>query len=740
MGKWLTGLMILVCTCHLSAQDRDISFFNIFDGSFTTSSVNNLDWMQDGQYYTRAVRLNNGVEIRKFDILSGSFDVIVTSEQLISAFPDAGQIEDYQFSRNEQFLLLNTDIEPLSEKDQFIHVETDLEPLWRSYKANYFVYDRTRAEFLKLGNSGKKQQYVDLSPDGNRAAYVQDGNLYWMDLETGEIIQITDDGDRDSIINGAADWVYREEFGFAKGWAWSPDGKKIAFYRFDELNVNDYSLTEWDGTYPGEISFKYPKAGQDNADVSIGIYRIESDNIIWAELPDNFEYIPRINWTRHNETLAVRTLNRLQNHLQLFLINTETGSSTMFWEHRDEAWIDIDNNLRFISDNHSFIYTSDRDGYNHLYLFDSETRESNQITKGNWEVTEFIGYDMNENWLYYISTEESPLERHLFRIKIDGVGKEKLSDKPGWNQVDMSPDFRFFIHSNSTINTPPIYTLRSSDGSIIRMLEDNKNAFRTLERFQVPQFTFEKIQLKEAGELNAMMVTPPDFDPEKSYPLLMYVYGGPGSQTVTNSFRTDHKHIWHYYLASKGYIIVSVDSRGTGGRGRNFKKQIHGKLGYYETADQIEAAKYFSKRKYIDENRIGIWGWSYGGYISTLALAEGSDIFSLAIAVAPVTHWEYYNTIYTERYMQTPELNRNGYESSAPVNKADEIIGNYLLIHGTADEYVHFQNAVDMVDALVRNNIQFQTMFYPNRNHSIHGGNTRLHMFRMMTDFIEQNL
>jgi dipeptidyl-peptidase 4 len=740
MGKWLTGLLILIFTCQVSAQDRELSFFNIFDGTFSAASVNHLNWMQDGQFYTRAVRLNSGVEVRKFDILTEAFEVIVTSDQLRDHYPDAGQIADYHFSNNEQYILLKTDIEPASRKENLNLIETDIEPLWKSYRANHYVYDRVRDRFLKLGPSGEKQQFAEISPDGSHAAFVQDNNLYWMDLETKEIGRITDDGEKDKIINGAGDWVYEEEFGVSKGWHWSQDGNRIAFYRFDESNVQDFRLTEWNGSYPGEVRFKYPKAGDKNARVDIGIYCLRTGETIWANIPEDVEYIPGIDWTFDANTLAVQTLNRLQNHFQIYLVNADDGEAALLWELTDSAWIDVDRKLEFISADHSFIYSSDKTGFVHLYLWDAESNQSQQITHGEWEVSEFIGYDQKNDWVYYTSTQASPMERHIYRTTLNGGVTEQLSNTAGWNQADMSPDFQFFVHSHSSIDSPPAYTLRKSDGSEIRFLEENNNTNRVLDRFRLPEIEFKTLKLDGAGELNALMYKPGDFDPEKKYPMIVYVYGGPGSQTVTDSFRLGHKNLWHYYLVSKGYLVVTVDNRGTGGRGREFSKQIYGKLGQYETTDQVEAARYLSKLDYVDENRIGIWGWSYGGYLSSLALAEGNDVFSLGIAVAPVTHWRYYNTIFTERYLKTPDLNQEGYELGAPVNRADDIKGNYLLIHGTADEYVHFQNAVDMVDALVRNNVQFQTMFYPNRNHSIRGGNTRMHLFRMMTDFIEQNL
>jgi len=727
MKLWLTGLILLVCFFDSSAQDREISFFNIFDGTFHTSSVQNIEWMADGQYYTGTARMNSGMEIRIFDTLSGEFDVLVTTEELRSQFPDAGQIQEYQMSEDEQKVLIKTDIET-----QWPHQS----------KSNNFVFDRNRGEFSKLGTRENKQQFAELSPDGQRAAFVQNNNLYWTDLHNseGEIIPVTEDGELNKIINGSTDWVYSEEFDFAKAWFWSPDSEKIAFYRFDESVVEDYVISAWNGAHPDLMRLKYPRAGEENAEVSIGIYSIRTGETIWLEFPDDTEYVPRIEWIKDNGILSVKTLNRLQNHLKLFFVDPDTGIPEKVWDRSDDTWIDINDNLKFLSGGNSFIYMSDEDGYNHLYHYDYSSNTKEQITSGEWEVTELVGVDENNSSLYYISTEISPIERHIYRINLDGSGKERLSSEAGWNKVNMSPDFRYYIHYHSRVIGPPTYTLRKSDGVKIRTLEDNQGAVNTLENFRLPEITFETLELDNAGDLNAVMITPPDFDPDKKYPLLLYVYGGPGSQSVTDYYRMGHTQIWHYYLATKGYVIATVDNRGTGGRGRDFMKQIYRKLGQYDTADQIEAARYLSRKDFIDEERIGIWGWSYGGYISSLALAEGNDVFSMAIAVAPVTHWRYYDTIYTERYMQTPEMNEEGYERGAPLNHVDNITGQYLLIHGMADEDVHFQNSVDMVDTLIRYNIQFQSMFYPNRNHGIYGGNTRLHLYRLMTNFLMEKL
>jgi len=711
---------------EIHAQPKDISFFNIFDGTFTTTSIANIEWMSDGEFYSSLNHTKNGTEISKNSILNGNRDVLVTEKMLHEAYPESGTIGRYQFSRDENKILL----------------QTDFESIWRrSSKANYYIYNRETGDFKKLITSEDKQQYAELSPQGDRAAFVQHNNIYWVDLESDEVTAVTRDGKKNHIINGAADWVYEEEFGFAKAWQWSPDGNKIAFYRFDESEVNDFYMTRWGDQYPKQITFKYPKAGEKNSDVQIGIYDLVSGETVWVDLSDTgYEYIPRINWTMEPGRLAVRVMNRHQNRQNLLIANADNGQVTSIFIDENNSWIDVHDDLHFLQNKHDFIYASDSDGYNHVYLYDMNGNEIRQITNGEWEVTELVGVDEAQEVIYYVSTEESPIERHLYKIGLDGGGKIKLSSKSGWNSMNMSPDFRFFIHTHSDVNTPQTYTLRNAAGEEVRILEENEGARKKLRDYSLPNAEFLELKLEEAGDLHSMMIRPPDFDPAKKYPMLVYVYGGPGSQMVVDSYRTGHARLWHYFLATHGYIVVSIDGRGTGGRGRDFKKTVYKRLGELETADQIEAVSELAELDYVDPDRVGIWGWSYGGYMSTLALAEGNDIFSAAIAVAPVTDWRYYDTIYTERYMQTPAENSEGYSNYAPVNLAGKIKGDYLLIHGTGDDNVHFQHTTDMVDALVRQNIQFQTMFYPNRNHGISGGSTRLHLYRLMTDFILEKL
>ncbi|NGP77172.1 S9 family peptidase [Balneolaceae bacterium YR4-1] len=724
----LLGLMLGWLFQPVQAQQKkSISFSHIFDRTFSPEGIQNVNWMKDGQYYTALVRTNNDIELRKYDILTGDYEVLVASSGLRVEDRDrAIIIQDYQFSADENKLL----------------IKTDVERIWRrSTKENYFVHNLETGKTAKLTQSDEKQQYAQLSPTGEKAAFVQNNNLYLVDLESGEEKAITTDGEENKIINGATDWVYEEEFGFAKAWYWSPDGNKIAFYRFNESRVKEFFMIEWGSLYPDQTRFKYPKAGEKNSIVKIGVYDLESQNTVWIDIGEETDqYIPRINWTENSGTLAIRRMNRLQNKQDLMLADVNSGKTQTIKTEDSDAWIDINDDLTFLENGEQFIYLSEESGYNHIYLYDMSGELVRQVTTGNWEVTNYLGYNEENERIYYISTEESPLQRHLYSIDISGDDKTKMSDGEGWNSVNMSRDHKYYIETYSSPEMPSVYTLHEGSGKEVRVLEDNNELKTTLEEYRMPEKEFMKIPLPQA-ELNAYMLKPSDFDSTKKYPVLFYVYGGPGSQTVSKRFDSGQRPIWHRYLAEQGYIVFSVDNRGTGARGRNFEKQVYKKLGQYEVQDQIDAARYLlDQYDFIDTARVGIWGWSYGGYMSSLVLAKGSDVFSTAIAVAPVSSWRFYDTIYTERFMQTPQMNPEGYEKGAPLTYAGQIEGNYLLVHGTGDDNVHFQNAVEMVNKLVSEGVQFETMYYPNRAHGISGGNTRQHLFKMLNQFILDNL
>lgn len=730
MKKLLLAFVILGWVLQpVQAQEKkQINFEHIFNDTFSTEGIQSVDWMKNGQYYTAIKQTEDDIELRKYDVTTGDYEVLAATSQLkVADRDDPITIQDYQFSADETKLL----------------IKTDVEQIWRrSTRENYFVYDLDSESTQKLTTSDQKQQYAAFSPAGDKAAFVQDNNLFWVDLETGEETQITTDGEQNKIINGATDWVYEEEFGFAKAWYWSPDGSKIAFYKFDESRVKEFFYTEWGSLYPGKVEYKYPKAGEKNSIVKIGVYDLESGKTTWMDIGEETnQYIPRINWTQDADVLAIRRMNRLQNKQDLMLADANTGDTRIIKTERSETWIDVNDDLTFLENGQQFIYTSEEDGYNHIYLYDMDGNLVRQVTDGDWEVTNFLGYNNETGQIYFISTEASPLERHLYSIGIDGEGKQQLSSGEGWTSVDMSRDYSYYIQTFSTPQNPPEYTLHTGDGEQVRVLEDNAELQQTLTEYAMPEKEYIKINLPQA-KLNGYMLKPADFDTTKKYGAIFYVYGGPGSQTVTKQFATTgQRAMWHRYMTTQGYIVISIDNRGTGARGRDFEKQVYKKLGQLEIKDQIDAAKLLAARhNYIDGTRMAIWGWSYGGYMGALGISKGHEVYNSAISVAPVTNWRFYDTIYTERFMQTPQMNPEGYKKGSPITYADDIRGNYLLIHGTGDDNVHYQNSMEWVNALVKNDIAFQSMYYPNRNHGIYGGNTREHLYQTMTDFIMENL
>ena len=633
---------------------------------------------------------------------------------------DLKRITNYSFSNDEKKLLL----------------ETQTEKIYRySSKSIYYVYNIFTDKLKKI--SDDKLMFATFSPAGNKIAYVLDNNIYIHEINSGRTNQVTFDGQKNQIINGASDWVYEEEFGLVRSIQWAPDGEHIAYYKFDETNVKEFSMDLFKGgLYPTQEVFKYPKAGEENSVVRIYFYNLKEDKSTYIYTEKDYEYIPRIKWTKNSNILALYGMNRHQNELDFVLADATSNTNRVLFTEKDNYYIDIHDNLTFLPDD-NFIWTSEKDGFNHIYIKGLDGSEQ-QITKGNWEVTSFDGVDSDKMELYYRSTEEGSINRTLYVHNLFTDKKRKLSTQIGDNSIKFSDNFKYYLNSYSNANTAPYYKHHKSNGEQLKVLEDNAEFNAKMKEFNLSKKEIFSIQTEDA-ELNAWMIKPPNFDSNKKYPLFMFLYGGPGSQQVKNSFGWTN-YYWYQMLAQNGYIVACVDNRGTGGKGSEFKKMTYKELGKYELVDQINAAKYFGNLDYIDSKRIGIQGWSYGGYMSSLAITKGSDIFSLAIAVAPVTNWRYYDNIYTERYMQTPQENANGYDENSPINHVDKLKGDYLLIHGSADDNVHVQNTMEMISALVRANKKFDLFIYPDKNHGIYGGNTRLHLYQKMTDFILKNL
>jgi dipeptidyl-peptidase-4 len=723
--------LLLSSSTHGIAQQskRDISLEDIWaKGTFRAKGVFGLNSMKDGLHYTAFDNADGKQGLAKFEYKTGRKVGMVFLLNELKADGKEISPDDYRFSPDERKILISTETEQI-----YRH----------SSKEEYYVMDTASHKLTQLSKGGK-QRYASFSPDGSKVAFVRDNNIFLTDLSTGKEEKITPDGEFNKIIYGGTDWVYEEEFAFDQAFFWSPDGKKIAFYRFDESDVKEFSMNEYGTLYPTEYKFKYPKAGEKNSDVKILMYDLASKATKPMDIgQEKDQYVPRIEWTADPNVLCIIRMNRLQNKMDMMLGDATTGTTKTILTKTSTTYVDIHedagNFFHFLKDKKRFTLWMDDDGFNHIYLYDLNGKQLSQITKGNWDVMKYEGIDESTNTLFFLSSEDSPTQKQLYSIKLDGSGKKKLSSRKGTNAPDFSEGMKYFVNSQSDANTPAYVTLNSSDGKEIRVLEDNKALRDKMEGFNLGKKEFFSFKTSEGIDLNGWMIKPSNFDPGKKYPVFMTVYGGPGINTVNDAWGNSD-FFWHQLMAEKGYIVVSVDNRGTGGRGRDFLKCTYKQLGNLETKDQIEAAKYLGGLNYVDKTRIGIQGWSYGGYMSSLCITKGSAFFKAAIAVAPVTNWRFYDSIYTERYMGLPQENGSGYDDNSPINHTAELKGKYLLVHGTADDNVHFQNSVEMISALVKNNKQFDLMIYPDKAHSIAGGNTRLNLFTKMTNFLTDNL
>lgn len=714
--------LFIFSVLSVAAQDK-ITLEQIWGGAFRTQQMQDLQAMQNSNEYTI---LNYDRSSQAFTIDLYDFTTLEKSSVLFSTkdFHQINSIDSYSFDKSEKKILIASESESIYR---------------RSFLANFFVYTTQSKKLQKITH--KKIQEPVFAPDGKSIAYVFENNIYLFDLETEKEIRITADGQKNHIINGVTDWVYEEEFAFVRAFDFSKNGSFLAYIKFDESEVPEFSMDiHTAGLYPTQQVFKYPKAGEKNAEVSLHIYDVKAKTTQKISLGDyNDFYIPRIKWTNEDNLLSVQVLNRHQNNLDFHFVDAKTASTKIILNEKDNYYIDITDNLTFLDDN-SFIWTSEKDGYNHIYHYDKNGKLKNQITKGLWEVTQYYGYDTKTKTIFYQSVENGSTGRDVYAIGLNGKNKIRLSAGAGTNKATFSPDYTLFINSFSSAAQPPKYTLNEvKSRKEIKTIIDNSALIDRLKRFDLPEKEFFALTTQSGYELNAWMIKPKDFDPAKKYPVLMHQYSGPGSQQVDNAWHSNDDY-FHYLLTQEGYIIVTVDGRGTGYKGAEFKKCTYKELGKYEVEDQIEAARIIGSYPFVDESRIGIWGWSYGGFMSSNCILKGNDVFSLAIAVAPVTTWRLYDTIYTERYMQTPQENPNGYDQNSPLFFADQLKGDYLIIHGSADDNVHVQNTMLMVEALIQNNKQFDWAIYPDKNHGIYGGATRLQLYTKIKNFITERL
>ena len=702
------------------AQEKAIQLEDIWASrTFSPEWVWGLNSMNDGVHYSSMNYGNGNVYVTEYSYETGdSVSTIIDSKN----FEDLS-FDDYSFSKNEQKVLLPTATESI-----YRH----------STRSKYYIYDRDTKNAVEL--SAGKQRLAQFSPNASKVAFVRENNIFIKDLKSDLETQVTTDGEMNKIINGATDWVYEEEFAFDNGFQWNANGTKIAFYRFNEEAVPEFSMDMFSALYPSQTRFKYPKAGEANSTVEIFIYDVASNKIIEADIEVEEEfYIPRIKWTKNENILSVQRMNRHQNNLDFILVNATDGSTKTIFTETDQAYIDVTDNLTFLNDDEHFVWTSEKSGYNHIYLYNLKGKQVRKITKGDYEVTDFYGIDESSNTVYFASAERSAMHRDVYSVQLNGRNKKMLTNKIGTNSATFSSSYKYFINEHSDANTPYYFSLFDATGTEVRTLKDNAILNKTLGNYALSTKEFFNFETTEGVNLNAWMMKPHDFDEAKEYPVFMYLYGGPGSQQVTDAWGGSN-FLWFQMLTQQGYIVACIDNRGTGARGAEFKKCTYQQLGKLETQDQIEANRHLASLPYVDGSRIGIFGWSYGGYMSSLCLLKGADDFKMAIAVAPVTNWRYYDSIYTERYMRTPQENASGYDDNSPINHVEKLKGKYLLVHGSADDNVHYQNTMEMTKALVNANKDFDMFVYPNKNHGIYGGYTRLHLFRKMTNFIKENL
>jgi dipeptidyl-peptidase-4 len=719
MKYFIVPLLVFLFASAFAQKKISVDDFTIRP-TFSQKSVSGINWMKDGKFYS-SLKDN---KIVKYNVATG--EIIETLLDGNSLNP-AISIEDYSFSGDEKQVLLSTSYEQLYR--------------W-SFRADYYVYNLTTKSLKKLSATGK-QSYATFSPDGKYVAFARGNNLFVVSLADMRESAVTTDGKVNEIINGSTDWVYEEEFGFTTAFFWSPDSKKIAFYRFDERHVKEYTMQRWNqgALYPEGYTFKYPKAGEANSFVDIFVYDLASQQKLKADLGTERDiYVPRVMWTKDANTLSIRRMNRLQNQLDVMHMNATTGAIATVLTERSATYIDINDDLTYLDDKRHFIHTSEGNGYQHIYLYTLDGKLVRQITQGDWEVTDFIGVDEKSKMVYFVSAEISPLQRHLYSIGVDGKKKTRLSREEGTHTINMSTDYQFYLDYFSSTKQPNTISLfTTKNNTLIKVLESNEGLRKTAEEYGLAAKEFFTFPTVDGSLLNGMFLKPKDFDANKKYPVLLYQYSGPGSQNVSNAWGGGHFY-FHQMLTQNGYIVAIVDTRGTGFRGEKFKKITYKQLGKYELEDLIATARYISTLSFVDGGRIGIWGWSYGGYMSSLAMTIGGGVFKMGIAVAPVTNWRYYDTIYTERYLQRPQENAGGYDDHSPSTHAARLKGNFLLIHGTGDDNVHFQNSVVLQEALVNAGKQFDSFYYPDKHHGIQGGKTRQHLYTMMVNYVLENL
>ncbi|MCE8626752.1 S9 family peptidase [Bacteroides fragilis] len=733
--KFIFLFFCLCCLAGFAQEGKALDLKEINSGKFSPENIYGVVPMPDGEHYTQ--RNAEGTQIVKYSFRTGEpvevvFDVAKARECPFKKF------DSYQFSPDGSKILIATETTPI-----YRHSYTAVHYLYPVKRNDKGVTTNNIVE--KLSDGGPQQAPV-FSPDGNLVAFVRDNNIFLVKLLYGNSeSQVTEDGKLNSVLNGIPDWVYEEEFGFNRALEFNADNTMLAYVRFDESEVPSYTFPLFAGEaprnnalqdYPGEYTYKYPKAGYPNSKVSVHTFDIKSKVTRQVKLPiDADGYIPRIRFTQDPNKLAIMTLNRHQNRFDMYFADPRSTVCKLALRDESPYYINenVFDNIRFYPDNFSFV--SDKSGYPHLYWYSMNGNLIKQVTSGNYEVKSFIGWNPDTNEFYYTSNEESPMRQAVY--KIDRKGKKvKLSNQQGTNSPIFSSSMKYFMNKFTSLDTPMLITLNDNTGKVLKTLVTNDKLKEKLAGYAIPQKEFFTFKTTEGVDLNGWVMKPVNFDPSKRYPVLMFQYSGPGSQQVLDKWGIS----WETYMASLGYVVACVDGRGTGGRGSEFQKCTYLNLGVKEAKDQVEAAKYLGGLPYVDKGRIGIWGWSFGGYMTIMSMSEGTPVFKAGVAVAAPTDWKYYDTVYTERFMRTPKENAEGYKAASAFSRADNLHGNLLLVHGMADDNVHFQNCTEYAEHLVQLGKQFDMQVYTNRNHGIYGGNTRNHLYTRLTNFFLNNL
>ena len=729
-GKFTQSIVLLFSVIFTQSQAQDIRLDDFHNGTLRTNPGKIYPFTPDGNDLLQMSRYADSQNIHQsthwYISLVKPENNFKTGDTLFHSkwFSDSVPLGRFTFSQNREFLL----------------IETNQEAIYRhSYSVNAYVVNIKNRTLKEIPG---RLRYPTLSPENDKVAFVRDNNLFVYDLNQDKGSQITNDGEFNSIINGAVDWVYEEEFSMSKGFEWSPSGRYIAYYKFDERKVREFSMDEFRDLYPNQVEWKYPKAGEDNSKVDVFVYDLQStSNLQLPLLSQNDQYIPRFQWLQTDENLSVQRLNRLQNHWELLIWNTKDNQLTEVIQEGSETYIDINDQLTVIPGSSTFLYLSDISGYRHIYAYDYKKNQVSQITSGFWQVNKILAYRPKTKNIFYTSTETSTLEDHVFQIKIDGKNKKSVLNQPALSGNEYAICSReaqwMYIINSSMAGTPHYKTYLLGDK--FKYVHTDTNFSKKVTAMNLSEVVFDEIQVPNTEfSLNYYIIKPKNFDPNKKYPLLMHCYGGPGNSICRNSINSYYS--WYQFLANQGYIIACVDNRGTGNKGEAFQKCTYKNLGKIEQEDQRMSALYFRSLPYIDSNRIGIWGWSFGGYLTSLCMVKSPDVFKMGMAVAPVTHWKYYDNIYTERYLQRPIDNPKGYEDNSPINFTKNLEGRYLIVHGTGDDNVHFQNTAEMINSLIKSGKNFDSEIYPNRAHGISDKAARVHLFTKLTNYILENL